>query len=186
MYYIMNSGRLIDLEKISEKDICISDIAHHLTKICRYGSALPLNLHYSVANHSIALVYYAMDKGYSEDVQRALLMHDAAEAYLGDVVIGLKRLLPDYKKLETKVEKIIRDKYHTYLSVAQRKLVRGFDTRIALDEAKTFFPEHYSKFNAQLIGEEPLGIKIYKDANLELTKRMFLHTCEMLGVRDGP
>lgn len=184
MYYIMNSGKLIDLKNISENDIHISDIAHHLTKICRYGGALPLNTHYSVANHSIALVYYAMEKGYSEDVQRALLLHDAGEAYLGDIVIGLKRLLPEYKKLEDIVESMIENKYNIALKEEQVNLVKELDSRIALDEANVFFPEHFDKFNAQLLGEQPLGIKIYKDASLELTKRMFLHTCEMLGVKD--
>jgi len=183
-YYISHSGRRIDLTKITVDDICLDDIAHHLTKICRYGGALDLNKHYSVANHSIALYYYARDNGYNTDIQQAILMHDAAEAYLGDIVAGLKGLLPDYRQLETKVEHLLISKYKIERASATNKIVKELDTRILLDEAKAFVSQHYDHFTEQMPGVEPLGIKLYAEKDLHITKALFLQCCEQLGIKD--
>lgn len=184
-FYITHSGIKIDLENITANDITIDDIAHHLTKICRYGGALDLNLHYSVANHSIALYYYAWERNVPIEVQRGLLMHDAAEAYLGDIVAGLKPLLPCYKELELKVEKLITSKYGLSTDVVTASVVKELDTRILLDEAKVFMPQYYRLFQEQLgVGIQPLGIRLYTEKTLSITKAMFLHCCEQLGIKD--
>ncbi|WP_342082428.1 helix-turn-helix domain-containing protein, partial [Escherichia coli] len=39
------------------------------------------------------------------------LMHDATEAYCQDIPAPLKRLLPDYKRMEEKIDAVIREKY---------------------------------------------------------------------------
>lgn len=182
--FIMNSGREIDILNISADDICVEDIAHHLTKWCRYTGALPLNRHYSVANHSLALFYYALDNGLDYHIQRACLMHDAAEAYIGDINGAIKPHLPDYKEMEYRIEQIIKEKYGlVYDSVIENK-VKELDTRILLDEAKVFFPNSYHVFKRELPGIHPLGVKLYNEIDLSLTKTLFLHTCEMLDIRD--
>lgn len=38
-------------------------------------------------------------------------MHDATEAYCQDIPAPLKRLLPDYKRMEEKIDAVIREKY---------------------------------------------------------------------------
>lgn len=185
-YYITNSGRKIDIATISLSDICIKDIAHHLTKICRYGGALDLNKHYSVANHSLALYYYARDNGYSLDVQKAVLLHDAAEAYLGDIVAGLKKHLPDYSAIEITVEHLIAEKYQLNTDKEVADIVKELDSRIILDEAIAFMPYYYyALFSAQTHGIKPLGIKLYADASLHITKALFIETCYSLDIRDN-
>ncbi len=185
MYFATASGRKIDLTNLSSEDICLSDIAHHLTKICRYGGAMALDKHYSVASHSLNLCYYAMDNGMGKDVARACLMHDASEAYLGDLVTGLKCLLPDYKFLEEGVTCLIQRKYKLLVSEYLQDIVKELDTCIVLDEAAAFMPHYYNIFKAQLGDVEPLDINIHPDgAQLYLIKQAFLYTCETLDIRD--
>lgn len=183
-YYITHSGRTIDIDCISAKDICIEDIAHHLTKICRYGGALDLGVHYSVAYHSLRLYHYLKTHEYSVALQRAALMHDASEAYLGDIVTGLKSHLPDYKNLEKKVQSLINEKYLIELEPHQEDILKELDTRIRLDEALSFAPHHYEYFINQSLYAEPLGIEIVPETNLQMTYYLFLYVCKKLNLGD--
>lgn len=182
-YYISHSGKRINIANIMADDIRLSDIAHHLTKICRYGGALELNQHYSVAQHSLALAWYAEQNGYSLDVQRALLMHDATEAYLGDIVSGLKKLLPDYKDIESKVYSLIMNKYNIKISEAIDNIIKELDTRIVLDEVLCFIPHYYDHFKAQ-ISQDPLGVQLINETDLKFTYKVFLLQAENLKIGD--
>lgn len=66
---------------------------------------------YTVAQHSVAMAKLAKVKGLSEDTQLAALMHDAAEAYCGDLPHPLKKVLPKYQEIVEQVEEIIAKKY---------------------------------------------------------------------------
>jgi hypothetical protein len=181
---VSHSGKKIDLATITADDICLEDIAHHLTKICRYGGALALDLHYSVANHSLVLYDYALANGYNIELRRALLMHDAAECYLGDIVSGLKDHLLDYKLIEGRVEKIINDKYG--ISNYYESEVKYFDTCIVLDEALAFMPWLYKEFKEQLPDHHELGVDIHSERLIDLykTKDRFLRSCSYLSIKD--
>jgi len=184
-YFITNSGVKIDLTNITMNQIKIEDIAHHLTRICRYGGALDFDTHYSVAQHCILLHYYAVSNGLSQEVQKNILMHDAAEAYLGDIVSGLKHLLPDYKIIERKIENLICRKYGLDKDVETENIIKELDTRITLDEANKFFPQYLKEFQDQLPCLKPLKIKIYSDTNLMyVTKATFLQLCDNLNIKD--
>jgi len=89
-----NSGLLVNLHKPTEDMICIEDIASALSKICRFGGHS--SAFYSVAQHSVIVM--ALGSPY---LCREALLHDAAEAYLGDVIKPLKNILgPVYEDLE--------------------------------------------------------------------------------------
>ncbi len=182
--FAMHSGRLIDINNMSEKDIHLSDISHHLTKLCRYGGSMPLYKHYSVASHSLALCYYALDHGFSEDVARLALMHDASEAYLGDIVAGLKQHLPDYQAIESKVMGVIFTKYNIVDSCESLAFVKEWDTRIVIDEAAVFMPNTFGIYRAELKEYAPLGVGIAPDGNFELIQKAFLYTAASLGIAD--
>lgn len=77
-------------------DIDIHDIAHHLSLLCRFTGAC--NRFYSVAEHSV-LVSELVERTHPGLAMLGLL-HDATEAYLGDVGKPLKNHLPEYQVIE--------------------------------------------------------------------------------------
>lgn len=87
------SGKYINFLDPSVNDYDIVDIAEGLGKICRFTGHS--RVFYSVAQHSV-LCSYNVPKEYALEA----LLHDATEAYLGDVSSPLKALLPEYKNLE--------------------------------------------------------------------------------------
>ena len=100
-----SSGKLIDLKNPSPDQICMKDIAHALSNICRFGGqAKPF---YSVAQHSCLVAAIVPPKA-----RKYALLHDAPEAYLGDVIKPLKNIIGEaYTILETRFEDVIIEKY---------------------------------------------------------------------------
>lgn len=83
-----------------EEEIHIVDIAHALSLQCRFNGHC--KEFYSVAQHSV-LVSDLLPKG----LKLAGLLHDAAEAYLGDMIRPLKNSMVQYKDAEWHLEKVI-------------------------------------------------------------------------------
>jgi hypothetical protein len=90
-YIITASGRRVHIFRPKMSEIDFGDIAHSLAMQCRFNGHTPR--FYSVAEHCCH-VHDMMFDG-PEDECRALagLLHDAAEAYIGDIVTPLKRKL---------------------------------------------------------------------------------------------
>lgn len=98
------SGKKFDYIHSTVDDIEIEDIANALSNICRFAGHLPE--FYSVAQHSVLCSQIVQPEFAFE-----ALMHDAHEAYVQDIPSPLKRLLPDYRRIETMVDDLIRSKY---------------------------------------------------------------------------
>lgn len=98
------SGRTIDIINPDPYDININDIAHALARLCRFGGHT--KEFYSVAQHSLLC---SLNVGAEHAL--AALMHDATEAYCGDMVGPLKCLLPAYQDIEAKLWETIAWKY---------------------------------------------------------------------------
>jgi len=87
----------------------MADIATALAKTCRYGGHC--KKFYSVAEHSVICADVMFEETSDSLLALCALMHDAAEAYVGDLPIGLKRLFPAYKELEHRIQAVISEKY---------------------------------------------------------------------------
>lgn len=91
---LLRSGVMHDLlNPAANGDPNIEDIAHALANICRWTGHT--SRFYSVAEHCIRAAAIA-----PPECKLHVLMHDATEAYLGDVATPLKQLLPEYSHLE--------------------------------------------------------------------------------------
>jgi 5'-deoxynucleotidase YfbR-like HD superfamily hydrolase len=85
------SSKWIDPFDMKPEDIDIDDIALALSHICRYNGMVAR--HYSVAEHSVRVASRIIDiPGFdTPNAQLAALLHDAPEAYIGDIVNPIKR-----------------------------------------------------------------------------------------------
>jgi len=104
------SGLLIDLLNPDPKLIMLGDIAHSLSLINRFGGHTPQP--YSVAEHSILVASsYDDPKDY-----RTALLHDASEAYLGDMVGPLKHSgeMRAFILIELSWEKALAERFDLY------------------------------------------------------------------------
>ena len=103
------SGQQFNFLNPEPTQILIEDIAHALSLQCRFNGHC--EKFYSVAEHSIAVCKLVEARGYSLEVIMTALLHDASEAYIGDIVSPLKKALPDYQVIEQGIEKVIAEKF---------------------------------------------------------------------------
>ena len=82
-WMMTHTGRHVDPLNVRAEDICLEDIAFALSNLCRFGGHVRF---YSVAEHCVRVCRAA-----PPELQRAALLHDAAEAYIGDIIRPLKR-----------------------------------------------------------------------------------------------
>jgi hypothetical protein len=130
------------------EDICIEDIAHALSMLCRYGGHC--NTFYSVAEHSWHCSYAV-----APEYAFAALMHDASEAYLVDMPRPIKNQLPGYREAEARLEQVISTKYG--LEWPMPAEVKRVDNAILFDERKVLLSEPPEKWANE---QEPLGIEL--------------------------
>lgn len=132
----LRSGRYLDLNDPLPDQFTFADIAGALSKICRFGGQIPR--WYSVAEHCWHCAIQAADDGHIPKIQAALLMHDAAEAFLGDVVKPLKIMLSDYSLIESKFEAVISDKFGINFD-SHGGIISQIDHEILLAERNAIF-----------------------------------------------
>lgn len=131
------NGTYFDLLAPDTNNIDIEVIAHALSNICRFtGHTMDF---YSVAQHS----YHASFLVPPEHAMAALL-HDAAEAYIGDIATPLKRLLPDYALIEMKVEAAVFDYFEIPLPF--HASVKRADLVMLATEDRDLLPSHSDKW----------------------------------------
>lgn len=138
------------------EDVDPVDIAHALSLTCRYGGHV--KRFYSVAEHTIRISWWLQNQGEPWDVQLAGLLHDAAEAYIGDMVRPLKHHMPDYQAIDVAVSRVVFERFGCpveYAAALPAK-VREADNRILLDERNQLLSTPPGAWEQD--GLNPLGI----------------------------
>lgn len=122
--------------------VCIYDIAHALSQLCRWTGHT--RFLYSVAQHSWYCSYLV-----PREFALAALLHDASEAYLGDMNRPLKHYTaagPAYMAVEAKVEEVIFGKFG--LQYPMPEIIKQVDTQM-------LYAERYQLLNVRDVWYEP-------------------------------
>ncbi|MBA1147393.1 phosphohydrolase [Ectothiorhodospiraceae bacterium WFHF3C12] len=132
------------------EDIDILDIAHHLACLNRFNGALARP--YSVAQHSVVVA-----RAVPAEHQLTGLLHDATEAYVGDMVRPVKRDLHAYQLLEARVWDAVAARFD--LPSQLPECVKHADDRAAAAEAAQLYGHaRAGLFGAS--GQLPLDVSI--------------------------
>ena len=127
----LRSGEFLDLKNPAPRLITLADIAYATARICRYTGHT--SRHTSVAEHSVHVSLIC-----PPEVAYDALLHDAAEAYVGDVSGPLKRLLPDFIVVEQNMRAAIAKRFglSSEWQYADPLAVKAADLRMLAIEAR--------------------------------------------------
>lgn len=150
-------------------DVELVDVAHGLAFTCRYGGHT--KRYYSVAEHCVLVSEVvecdARKAGMPPDFVKALaleaLLHDSAEAYIGDMVRPLKHQpqMAEFRRAEERIEECVRERFGIVSTEQSRKVIKIIDDRILVDEITALItgPERYLQTDT-LRDVEPIGVMI--------------------------
>lgn len=139
------------------EDIRLADIAHALSMICRYGGHA--RWFYSVAEHSVH-VSYLVPQAHALEA----LLHDAAEAYVGDMIIPLKRhgSMTEFHRIEKMNDLAMRIRFG--LPHVESECVKDADTHIRGTEWATLMCPipHSTGWTEPMVADPEVHLKLWR------------------------
>lgn len=150
------SGRWVNPFDPDPEQIDLADIARALANQCRFGGHC--RTFYSVAQHCVIVSQLIEKDGGSAEDALAALMHDAAEAYLGDLPHPIKHRSPlgaAFREAEEPLDRAIRDRFAITGSSAA---VKRIDRALLATERRTFSAVRWHW--PELAGIEPLDLEV--------------------------
>ena len=174
-FLTLDEGRRFYPGDLPKSEFDIRDIANALSKQCRFNGHC--NRFYSVAEHCYWASYYISDTRY----MREALMHDASEAYIGDIPRPIKYAIPGLAEYEETVHAAVFA--HFGLQYPMPPAVHDIDDRLLATEVRRLKPD------VDLITWGMDGVKPILGLNIEcwkpdLAEQAFLSRFERLFNKD--
>lgn len=165
------SGRRFYVLDPRAEDVAIEDIAHALSLQCRFTGHL--KNFYSVAQHSVLVSRLC-----TRDALWGLL-HDASEAYIGDMSAPLKHTseMSHFRIVEKHIMQVVIDRFN--LDDEEPKTVRDADRRMLLTEARDMGLDVTGWYK----GYEPLPGKIFPWEPQRAEREFLDRFCELTAER---
>lgn len=169
-----SGGTYFNFERPEESKFTIQDIAHALSQICRFtGHTRDF---YSVAQHSYLVSYQV-----PHEHALAALLHDAAEAFIGDVSTPLKRMLPDYKAIEHRIETVVLARFG--ISLPLHHSIKAADLVLLATERRDLMPRLGDEW-ACLKGVQPMEQRLMAWSS-DTARGMFMSRFDELTIVRG-
>jgi hypothetical protein len=182
------TGKMIEVTNLRPEDINAYDIAWALSNCNRYAGHTPVP--WDVLSHTgLAYMLYVKDmKGHTDPrYSLAIMLHDAAEAYIGDMIGGLKNTEVGklFKELEERILEVVFARFNLKLSDNPAvsdinwDIVNRYDWQAAHVEISAFFPEVASNPNCTqaqyAMGSYPTLIKAKVSDYIELLRYLAIN-----------
>jgi len=171
MSWIMTyTGEKFDVFSPKKEQIHLIDIAHSLANQCRFNGHC--KQFYSIAEHSVYVSYFADAEG---------LMHDAAEAYIGDITRPIKQFIRIktflLEQIERNILEKVFEKFRLQWPVSED--VWEYDTRLCLTEGNLL---GFDTSEWEMSHVKPLCINFLPCYDPEKAKELFLARAQNLGI----
>jgi uncharacterized protein len=150
------SGRWVNPFDPDPEQLDAGDIARALANQCRFGGHS--RVFYSVAQHSVIVSELVEQRGGDAEDAFAALMHDASEAYLGDMPHPIKHRSPlgaAFKAAEDHLEAALRERFRIKADVPE---IKRADRALLATERRAFSAEDWHW--PELEGVEPLELEL--------------------------
>ena len=145
-WILTSTGKRFDLFEPDADMIDPRDISQSLAHLCRFNGHT--REFYSVAQHSCIVAELV-----PEEHKLAALLHDATEAYLGDMTRPLKQWMPDYLGFEDIVWASVCERFD--LAIDLPACVRQADMIALATERRDLMPSDPAIWDC-LVGIEPM------------------------------
>lgn len=156
-------------------EVHLPDIARGLAMTCRYGGQV--KRFYSVAEHCVRVSAHVPWQ-YAKEA----LLHDSAEAFIGDMIRPLKHQpeMVAFREAEAKIETAIFERFEINSTPESRAAIKEIDDRILVDEITQLSAEPGHYLSTPLLRDKaPLGIHLACLPPLE-AERSFLFRFQQL------
>lgn len=169
-WILTHSGRQFDLVNPTAAMISPLDIAQALSNLCRFNGHT--RTHYSVAQHSMLVSSLVPDQ-----YKLVALLHDATEAYIGDMTRPLKAIMPSFRIAEEIIWHAICDRFN--LDPVLPECVVRADLIALATERRDLMPKHPAEWEC-LRGVPPMPETLIPQSAPEAYMQYFSRLMELM------
>jgi len=151
------SGVRFQFMNPTAEQIVLSDVALALSRACRYGGHT--RRFYSVAEHTILMSDWVLQQPWGNELAAlTALHHDDAEAYIGDLPRPAKQNMPQFKAVETGIDRAVAERFGTIYPMPA--WLKQADTAILVDERAQVMRQSGNRW--AIDDHHPLGVRTWK------------------------